>query len=84
MARTRNQVIAQALPDAPPAGAVVTLRVEEGGSWTAVVEIPLTSGGTLTQLVRPSDVNATKATRAATCAEDLYDKAAQLAGFVQS
>ena len=84
MARTRNQVIAQALPDAPPAGTVVTLRVEEGGSWTAVVEIPLPSGGTLTQLVRPADVNATKATRAATCAEDLYDKAAALAGFVQS
>ncbi len=83
MARTRNQTIAQTLPDAPPAGTIVTLRVEESG-WSAVVEIPLPSGGTLTQVVRPADVNATKATRATTCAEDLYDKAAALAGFAQT
>lgn len=83
MARTRNQTIAQTLPDAPAAGTIVTLRVEDGGLWSAVVEIPLLSGGTLTQVVRPSDVNATKSSRATTCAEDLYDKAAQLAGFSQ-
>lgn len=81
MARTRNQSILTTLPDAPPAGTIVTLRVEDGGSWSAVVEIPIPSGGTLTQVVRPSDVNATKGTRATTCAEDLYDKAVQLAGF---
>lgn len=81
MARTRNQNILTTLPDAPPAGTVVHLRVEEGGSWSAVVEIPLPGGGTLSQIVRPSDVNAAKSTRATTCSEDLYDKAAALAGF---
>lgn len=80
MPRTRNQPATQTLPDAPPPGTVVHLRMEETG-WTAVVEIPLPSGGTLTQVVRPSDVNAAKGTRATTCAEDLYDKAAALAGF---
>lgn len=80
MARTRIQNSTQTLPDAPPEGTVVHLRVEAGG-WTALVEIPLPSGGSLTQIVRPGDVNAAKGTRAATCAEDLYDKAAALAGF---
>lgn len=81
MARTCNQVVSQALPDQPPPGTQIHLRVEEGGSWTALVEIPLPSGGTLTQVVRPADVNATKGTRATNCAEDLYDRAAALAGF---
>lgn len=66
MARTRNQTIAQTLPDAPLPGTTVTLRVEDGGSWSSVVEIPLPSGDTLTQVVRPADVNAIKATRATT------------------
>ena len=81
MARTRNQSILTTLPDAPPAGTIVTLRVEDGGSWSVVVEIPLPAGGTLTQVVRPGDVTVTKGNRATTCAEDIYDKAAQLAGF---
>ena len=79
MGRTRNQPSTQTLPDAPPPGTVVHLRMEEG-AWTAVVEIPLPSG-TLTQVVRPADLNATKSGRAATCLEDLYDKVASLAGF---
>lgn len=82
MGRTRNQPSTQTLPDAPPPGTVVHLRMEDAG-WTAVVEIPLPSGGTLTQVVRPSDLNAAKGTRAATCLDDLYDKAAALAGFAQ-
>lgn len=80
MARTRIQSSTQNLPDAPPEGTVVHLRVEAGGSWSALVEIPLPSGGTLTQVVRPGDVNAAKNTRATTCAEDLYDRAAALTG----
>lgn len=80
MPRTRNQSSTQTLPDAPPPGTTVHLRMEEG-AWTAVVEIPLPSGGTLTQVVRPADLNATKSGRAATCLEDLYDRAAALAGF---
>lgn len=81
MARTRIQNSTQTLPDQPPPGTQIHLRVEADGSRTANVEIPLPSGGSLTQIVRPSDVNATKGQRAATCAEDLYDRAAALAGF---
>lgn len=83
MARTRTEQVLTVPPDIAPSGTSVTLRMEESG-WTAVVTIPLPNGGTLTQIVRPADLNATKSARAATTLDDLYDRAAALAGFTQS
>jgi len=83
MARTRTEQVSTVLPDIAPSGTSVTLRMEESG-WTAVVTIPLPNGGTLTQIVRLADLNATKSARAATTLDDLYDRAVTLAGFTQS
>jgi hypothetical protein len=80
MPRTKTVNEVRSAPDLPPPGTRIEIVVQPDGSWVASVTVPL-DGSVHLRPVQPAELNATKQTRVATAAENLYDAAMLAMGY---